>query len=322
MRTSLPPNVSARFDSSTAVFLTRELESIDLTDYVELFAGLIARTLIPPVENIDPLDLAYTYSMWSVQGEAKVGAPGANDDARITVSRKQKTIPIKEIPVEFGWNVDDIKRAAQRNIGLEKMTVQGAMTAVARKIDHMLAFGEKGTDCTGLLNNPDVDGTTTPTTKTGGGTAWTTAAKKSELLADIKLIVNAARNALNQASLGEGGANVPAFDKWVVVVPSLHFGLLDEPRSDNSDTTVIDMARRSQYIEDVVEWNLLDTADGGDPMIVAYPRNAMCLGAVVPRDWEQRPPQERGHEIIIPAIGSCGGTVIRYPIAVRYLKGV
>lgn len=322
MRTSLPPNIAARFDSSGAVFLQRELENIDLTDYVELFAGLIARALIPPVKNLDPLALAYTYRMWTVQGEAHVAGPGANDANRITVTRKEKTIPIKQIKVEFGWDVDDIKRAAERNIGLEPMTVQGAMTTVARKIDHMLAFGEKGTDCTGLLNNADVDDTTTPTTKTGGGTAWTAAAKKSELLADIKLIVNAAREALKQASLASGGNNIPAFAKWVVAVPTLHYGLLDEPRSDNSDTTVIDMARRSQFIEDVVEWNLLDDADAGDPMIVCYPRNEMCLGAVVPRDWEQRPPQERGDEIIIPAVGSCGGTVIRYPVAVRYLKGV
>ena len=100
------------------------------------------------------------------------------------------------------------------------------------------------------------------------------------------------------------------------------WGLLDTPRSDNSDTTILEMAKKSQFVEDIVEWNLLDTADGGDPMIVAYPRNAMCLGGVIPREWEQREPQEQGHDINVPAIASCGGTVIRYPIAVRYLKGV
>ncbi len=316
----LPSNVSSRFDSNEAIFLTRELENIDLTDYVELFAGLMSRKLIPPVQNLAPLDLAYTYRMWSVQGEARVSGPGSNDSSRITVTRKEKTVPIKEIPVEFGWPVDDIKRAASKNIRLEQNTIQGAMMTVARKIDRMLAFGEPGTDCRGLLNNDDVSDASTPVTKTGSGTAWTPACKPSELLADLKIVVNDARARLLQASASYDG--MPEFDKWVIAVPTYHMGLLDTPRSDNSDTTILDMAKRSQYVEDVVEWNLLGTADDGDPMIIAFPRNSMCLGGLIARDWEQRAPQEDGHDIIIPAIASCGGTVIRYPVAVNYLKSV
>lgn len=321
MTYKIPAHIAARFDTSDQiVFLSRELESIDPTDYMELFAGLMARKLIPLQNDVAPLDLAYTYRMWTVQGEAKVGAPGANDDARITVTRKEKSSPIQEIPVSFGWKIDDIKRAASKNIQLEQVTIQGAMTTVARKIDRMLAFGEPNTDCLGLLNNPAVDDTLVAVTKTGGGTAWTEAAKKSELLSDLRNLVNSARIALAQASMSFDG--MPAFDRWVIALPTKHYGLLDEPRSDQSDTTVLDMAKRSQFVEDIVEWNLLDTADNGDPMIVAYPRNPMCLGAIIPREWEQRSPQEKGHEIEIPAIASCGGTVIRYPVAVRYLKTV
>lgn len=319
MKFHLPPGVLARFDANEGVFLTRELESIDLTDYLELFRGLVMRKLVPLIENVAPLDLSYTYRMWTMQGAARVAGPGSNDSSRITVTRKEKTLPIKEIPVEFGWNVDDIKRAASKNIKLEQVTIQSAMMAVQRKIDQMLAFGETGTDCVGLFNNGDVDDSSTPVTKTGGGTAWTTAAKKSELLADLKLIVNDTRAALQLASASYDG--MPAFDRWVIALPSAHYGLIDEPRSDTSDTTVREMALKSQFIEDIVECPLLDTADGGDPLIVAYPRNPMCLGGLVPRDWEQRTPQERGHDIVIPAIGSCGGTPIRYPVAVRYLKG-
>ncbi len=320
MRMTLPPNVASRFDANEAVFLTRELESIDPMDYVELHSALMALKLVPQVQNVGPLDLAYTYRMWHTQGAPNVTGPGANDGARITVTRDEVTVPIKEIELEFGWKTDDIKRAASKSIGLDRMTIQMAMTAAARKIDNMVAFGQKGTSIKGLLNNTDVVDTDTPVTKTGGGTVWATTSKPSELLADLKLIVNNARAALLQAAGLD--ASTPEFSQWVIAVPTFHMGLLDIPRSDVSDTTVLEMAKKSQYVEDIVEWNLLGTADEGDPMIVAFPRNPMCLGAIVPRLWEQRTPQERGHEIFVPAVASCGGTVIRYPVACRYLKDV
>lgn len=316
---NLPPNVLARFDANEGVFLDNELESVDPTEYMELYAGLMARKLIPLASNVDPYALSYSYSMWSMQGKAKARGPGAKDDTRVTVTRTKKISPIIEIPVSFGWSIDDIKRAAKAGIKLEQATVQAAMSTVARKIDRMLAFGEAGTDATGLLNNPNVL-TTTPVAKTGGGTLWTTAAKKSELLADIKKIVNDARTALQQASNAIGGESTPEFDRWVVALPTAYYGLVDEPRSDNVDTTVIEMAKKSQFIEDIVEWNLLDTADDGDPMIVAFPRNEMAVAGIVGREWDQRAPQEQGHEIHVPVMATCGGTVIRYPVAVRYIK--
>jgi hypothetical protein len=320
MRT-LTPSVAARFDANEAVFLDRELQSIDPTDYLELFAGLRSRLFIPRAENVAPLALSYSYSMWTAHGKARVKGPGSKDGATIKVTRKEKIVPIKDIPVSMQWSVDDIKRAAMAGVKLEQTTIQTAMSAVGRKIDRMLAFGETGTDCTGLLNHPDVDATTVPVTKTGGGTAWTSAAKKSELLADIKAVVNAARERLQQASASFDG--MPAFDQWVVGLPTKHYGLADEARSDQSDTTVIEMAKKSQFIEDIVEWNLLDHADAGtNPMIACWPRNPICLGAIIGREWEQRAPQEVGHDIIVPAVASCGGTVIRYPVAVGYLKTV
>lgn len=313
----LPPGVAARFDANEAVFLDRELQSIDPTDYLELFAGLRSRLLIPRQENLEPLALSYSYSMWTAHGKAKVRGPGARDSAAITVTRKEKIVPIKDIPVSMKFGIDDIKRAARAGVKLESTTIQVAMSTVGRKIDRMLAFGETGTDCTGLLNHPDVS-TSTMITKTGGGTAWTTAAKKSELLADIKKIVNDAREALQQASTAIEG--MPAFDRWVVGLSPAYYGLADEPRSDTTDTTVIEMAKKSEFIEDIVEWNLLSTANAGAPMIVAYPRSSMCLGALIGREWEQRAPQEVEHDIIVPAVASCGGTVIRYTAPIRYMK--
>lgn len=316
--------VQHRFDSNETIFFARELETIDPVNYMELFAGLRAKVLFPEVEGIDPLDKAYTYRMWSIQGQARVGGPNSNDSGTVSIAAKEVTQPIKDIDVEYGWTVDDIKRAAKTGAPLDQLTIQAAMSIVARKQETMIAFGEPGTLITGMLNNAAVDGTTVPVTKTGGGTAWTTAAKASELLADINLIVNTTRQRLKQASKMPGGDITPAFDRFVVLLPSFHYGLVNStPRSDNSDTTVLQYAlQNNRFIESIEEWWELDTANAGSPMIMCYPRNAMWGGWIGPRTFDSQNPQEHGKNIVIPATGNCGGGCIRYPVAASYLKTV
>lgn len=318
-------HLGARFDSNETVFLARELESIDPTEYTTLYAGLRGRLLIPLAQNVDPTSLTYTWRRWEVTGRAKIGGPHANDDGIIGVKRSEASTPIKKIPVSYGWSVDEIKQAAKAGVPLDSVTVQAAMSEVARKVDSMLAFGEPGTAVTGLLNNAAVDATSTPVTKTGGGTRWTPVALPSELLADLNLIVADTRAALKQASFAPGGNGTPAFDRFVIGVPSHHYSLLLQPRSATSDTSILELAlRNNPHIESIEEWWQLDTADpasGGLPLIVCYPRDPMCIGGVIPREFESLDPQPEGHDIVIPASGVCGGTVIRYPVAVRYLKG-
>jgi hypothetical protein len=326
--------IAARFDSNETIFFSRELETIDPTEYMTLFAGLRARTLIPLAENVDPLDLTYTYRMWEVTGRATIGAPNANDAGIIGVKATEASTPIKKIPVSYSWGVDEIKQAAKKGVSLDRMTVQAAMSEVARAVDHILAFGVPGTQITGLLNNTDVDTTSTPVTKTGGGTPWSAASLPGEWLADLNLIVNDTRKALKQASLAPGGAGTPAFDRFVLGLPSHHYGLVaSTPRATTSDTTVLKYALlNNPWIESIEEWWKLDAADvedhgtigndDGDPMIICYPRNPMCIGGVIPREFESLPPQEEGDNIVVYANGKCGGTVIRYPVAVRYLLDV
>ncbi len=316
-------HLGARFDSNETVFLARELESIDPTEYTTLYAGLRGRMLIPLAANVDPVALTYTWRRWEVTGRATVGAPHANDSGIIGVKRSESSTSIKKIPVSYGWSVDEIKQAAKAGVPLDSVTVQAAMSEVARTVDSILAFGVPGTNITGLLNNSSVDDSTTPVTKTPSGTAWTAASLPSELLADLNLIVADTRAALKQASFAPGGNGTPAFDRFVIAVPSFHYSLLLNPRSATSDTSVLELAlKNNPHIESIEEWWQLDTADGGDPMIVCYPRDPMCIGGVIPREFESLDPQPEGHDIVIPASGVCGGTVIRYPVAVRYLKSV
>ncbi len=326
MRLNLP-----RLDANETVFLSRQLETVDPVNYMTLFAGLLGRRFVPLVANVSPLDNTYTYKMFTVHGQAEVGSSGglAKDNPMVSVTMEDVSSSIKQIPVTYGWGVREIQQAAKHNIPLDQLTIQAAMSAVARKQDNLIAYGLAGTNITGLLNNDNVD-STTPSTKTGSGagTKWirTVAVSPDEILADIARIVSETRAALKQASRLPGGDVVPAFDKFTLLLDSANYSYIaSTPRSSNSDTSILKWALlNNPWLESIEEWWQCDLADvaGTGPRAVCYPRDEMCLGAVLPVDFESLNPQEEGHNIVVPANGSCGGTVIRYAMAVRYMDGI
>lgn len=319
-----------RLDANETIFFLRQLEAIDPTAYLTLFAGIRGRLYIPLVENVSPLENVYTYRMYTIHGKARLGGPRGRNAPTVTVTAEEVSQNIKQIPVTFGWSQREIQQAAKYNVPLDSMTIQAAMSSIARQQDDMLAFGFAGTNIKGLLNNAAVL-SSTPKTKTGGGTVWTTlgsgtGALADEVVADINTIVSDARTSLHQASKMPGGDTTPAFDRFTVLVPSNRYSLIaSTPRSATSDTTILQyVLRNNPWIESIEEWFKCDTADtaGTGPRMVCYPRDPMCVGALIPQEFEQLAPQENGHDIIVPANGSCGGTVIRYTVAVRYMDAI
>lgn len=320
MRYNLP-----RLDDQQGVFFSRQLEAIDPTAYMTLFAGILGRRYVPLVDNVSPLENTYTYRMYTIHGQSRLGGPRARNSPTVSVTAEEVSQSIKQLPVSMTWTVREIQQAAKYNVPLDSLTIQAAMSTIARRQDSMIAFGETGTNIRGLLNHPSVQ-LSTPVTKTGGGTLWTgLTVKPDEIIRDINQIVNDARAALKQASKLPGGDQTPAFDRFTVLISSLRYSMIaSTPRTDNSDTTILQFVlKNNPWIESIEEWFQCDAANAGGngPRMVCYPRDPMCVGCLIPDEFSQLPPQESGHSIIVPANGSCGGTVLRYAVAVRYMDG-
>lgn len=329
---NLPKQLMNRLDAADSFFLSQQLQSIDPTKYYNLFAGKIGRRFIPAIENISPVDTVYKYAMTSFVGRAKKGAPHAKDHRSVQVVKTEVVQPIKDILVEYGWTVQEIRASRQKNLDLDGDTLMAAMGAVEDQIDRMLAFGDPSNALmTGLLNNASIN-STTPTTKTGSGTAWTGASvKPSEIIKDVTNMIAEARAAMQQAT--EVGGTVPAFQKFTLLLPQQQMSLIaSTPRSDNSDTTILQwLLQNNPWLASVEDWWRLDTADAGHsngPMAVLYPAlpggqgNPLAFGAIIPVDFESLDPQFSGHDVIVPASARCGGVAVRYPVAFRYLKQI
>lgn len=319
-----------RLDSSDIAFLDRELRHVDPGRFMTMFAGNMARRYIPLIEGVSPLVNEYSYKMCTIVGDADVGAPGSNTERVVSVKYQNFVSGIEQVPVSMKWTTREIKQSAAFQGGrLQDDTIRAAMNVVARKRDRMIAFGLAGSNIKGALNNSAVNATT-PSTKTGtgGGTAWIRAVpvNPDEILADIAKIVSDTRNALLQASLMVGGDEMPAFDRFLLLLPSDSYAYIAQtPRSTTSDKTILRWALdQNPWLESIEEWNLCNTAGASNARraFLMPAREPMAIGCIVPEEWSQEQWQYAGHNVIVPASGSCGGTVIKYPVACRYMDGI
>jgi hypothetical protein len=313
----------SRFDANTNLFLGRELESVDKTNYEELNAGSLARDFFSAITDVDEWDIVYTYKMFKMVGKAKVSSRNNDDNSRVGLTMTPASRNVKEITDEYGWTVSDIQRAAKRNVPLDRMTAMAAKTISDRKIDDLLAFGDSTLAIEGALKLSDAPAPGTASTKTSG-TKWevNAATDAAKIIKDVGDGTIAVFQALKQTK------DAPAFQKLTALVPTDSYGAIaTTPRSTQSDTTILKFLLASNPWLDAMEpWFQCDTAsDGGGSgtgRMMLYPRNPLWGGALVPMEFRSLNPQERGQEIIVPTRASCGGVICRYAVATYYLDGV
>lgn len=307
-------------DAADTVWFSRQLESIDQTDYTELLPGNLARRYIPDVAGVAEWAPVYTYRQFSGRGQSRVGAGPDSDDApRITLVGRESSRTIKSIENSYSWTVREIQQAAGTKTPLDTLTVMMARVATDREIDYLLALGNADLDIEGLLSLSAVDpALTTPTAKTSG-TKWATAANTpDQILADINKITASLFTGLKQT-------DAPAFQKFVLLIPTDAYArIATTARSSTSDTTILQFAvANNPWIESIEPWYHCDAAGAsGVGRMVAYPRNPLAIGGLVPQEFKTLAPQERNTSIVVPSMASCGGVVCRYPLAVRYMDGI
>lgn len=307
----------SRLDSSTTVFLERDLTSIDPRDYLELFAGLKAMQFVPSIDNIAPYDKAYEYSMWSITGEAANLGANARDLPRVGVTRTPHVRSISSIGASYGWSLEDIRAAAQRNVPLDRMTVIAAMTSIKRRLDRRIALGDTSLGYTGLLNDADIISENTVASISN----FSSAANK---LDSLNALVAATRARLKLATEMPGGDGIPAFDKFQILLPPVDYAAVKQtPASSNYPQSILQvfLDNNSEWVSGVSEWGYLDQLDNGtEGRAVCYPLSPVALGHATARYYTEEPPQPNGLNIDVPCHAASGGTVIRYPVAFSYMR--
>ena len=73
----------------------------------------------------------------------------------------------------------------------------------------------------------------------------------------------------------------------------------------------------------VEPWHRLEGAGaGGLNRMIGFRADPEVLGYILPREFTQEPPQSKNLEVMVPCRSRCGGTVVRYPLALTYVDGL
>lgn len=312
-----------RLDASESIFFSRELEAIDSRLYNIEFQLLKARQLVPKVNDVGEHQREYTYRQYETFGRAKIIANAADDLPVVEVTGAEFTSRIKPLGLKAVWNLFDIRAAMATGKPLDQMQSQGARVGIETEIDSLLTFGSTLHDMKGFVNHSAVDASTfVATTKAAGGTGWLTAggapnATGKEMVADVNALVNQVWAALKE--------NPALGGKLTVVLPAPEYAYLaSTPMGDNADKTALKfLLDNNQFIESIQPWHSLSGQGAGTTgRMICYRKDPMVLGAVIPMDFSPQPVQQRGLIFERQYVASCGGVVIRYPVAMAYGDGI
>jgi hypothetical protein len=309
-----------RLDASESVWFRRELEFVDEEQYQVIFEENRARLLIPSQNNVPDWASVYTWRQFTKFGKAKIVANMSDDIPRVDVSGVEQPKIIKPIADAYGWDIFEIKRSIAQGTHLDAMKAASARYAVETEIDRILALGDAEHNLDGLLTF-DTKGAITPVTaitKTGGGTNWSAAATPTEISGDVFKLIESTVDALK----GSGG---PVFQKFRVVMPDANYlRIAQRGMNDSTGRTILEFILKSPYIESVNPWHRCvgAAANGTDDRICIFPPNPVVVAGIVPMEFTPQEPEKRNLEYVIDCVATCGGVVIRYPVAIGYMDAI
>lgn len=304
---------SLRFDANETAFLERELTQLRTKLYEVQYADNIAMSFVPLATDISPDARTYSTPVLDRIGRAKVIGNAVTDIPRVDVKKDEILGTIATIAVAYGFDLFELRQAARLGLPLEMWKAKAARSTIDDEVDQVLAFGQTssqtGLGFTGLLNNASVAVDTSSFTPWVAGT--TTAAQMLTMLGKP----GSAQN----VSLKNKGSLLPDS----MVLPSAYYDLASQTQvSTGSDMTVLNYFRANNpYIKNIVQWNRLALANAGanGVRILVYRRSDIVLEGVVPRPFEQLPPQAMGLELVTTCAARTGGVKVYHPEAVSYV---
>lgn len=296
----------ARLDSDS-INLVIDFRTRLQTVYRDKFQALRALDFVPMLDApVQQTSTGYIGEFLSRVGEAKLITEVSTDIPLVNVVGRTFTGSVATYGAAGAWNQLDVFRAAVGVVQIPVETQRAARLAIETKTDELVSLGSTDANIPGFLRHPDVD-----VVPLGLGN-WATRSFDA-MLGDFHAWIGSL-----QARVGYVETSVP---DTVLFAPRIRTVLNGIRNSINSMTAWSAMVKeaREEYGITVDTWSRLNAAGvGGVARAVAYRRDPAVLGALVPMVYTEFAAQERGFQILLPAMARCGGTVVIEPKAVSY----
>lgn len=306
------PNNNTRLDADEQVFFDNQLALVKSRTYDVQHKALKALSLLPVSTDQDAGATHIIYRSYDQVGMAKIIADYANDFPRADIGGVEKSVPVKDLGISYGYSIKEIRRAQKAGVALESKRAEAARRAIDEKQDSIAWKGDAKAGLPGFWN---AEGITEYTAANGAGGSKTWASKTAdEILADFAGIISAAPESTN-------GIESP---DTVILPLSLYNKLQNTPIGTNRDKTILGFIRENYPQITRIEWvaDLSTASASGGNRVVAYARDPMKVEVQIPQRFEQMPPQLEGMEYKIPCLQSTGGTIVYYPLSVVFCDGL
>lgn len=308
-------------DSGESIFFTRELETIRAAAYDVIFDEPKLFNLLPKSMEGDPLATDITHRQFTRVGVAKMGGGDyATDFPPVDVYGTETTVKVKPVHASYGYNKDEIARAAKVGRNLEAMRATAAKKAIEMKLDEIARNGESTAGLVGLYNAVGISEYTVPD---GGGsikqTNWETKTA-DEILKDLFGIENYTITSTN-------GIEVPD----TLALPMDEYLLIKQMRiaSDSEGKTVLKyFLDNATGIKNVIWLQGLETAApvsasyDSTNMAIAWKNSADKLVFDLPMPFTQEDLLQDGLKFTVPCRAKTAGVTIFYPKSVVKAYGI
>lgn len=184
-----------REDAAESLWFIRELENLDKKLYRMPMIPMVGRQVVPVDRSIPEWADIHRWRELSEYGEPSLITSYSNAVPLVQTSAAEYFKELRAYALGWAWSMKDIDTSARTNVPLSSMLPELARNSMERKIDRVLLLGDTATGAVGFLKMPGVP-VLTPSTKTGGGTAWSAAATGLEIVSDIRAGADSIRLAM------------------------------------------------------------------------------------------------------------------------------
>lgn len=295
----------ARFDSDS-INLVVDFRTRLTQIYRDKFQQLRALDFVPMLDApVQQTSTGYIGEFLTKVGTAQLITEVSGDVPLVTVAGKPFTGRVATYGAAGAWSQLDIFRASIGLVNIPVETQRAARESVETMTDVLVSLGNADAGIPGFLKHPDVD-----VVPLSAGN-WATRTYE-QVLVDAHAWIGAIH-----ARVGYIESSIP---DTVLFAPAVKFTLMGIRNTFGVavwDTLIRELRELHGITVDV--WSRCSTASStGGARAVAYRRDPKCLGAMVPMVYTEFAPQERGFQVLIPAMASSGGTVVIEPYSVTY----
>jgi hypothetical protein len=303
------------YDAPTGLaFLLSQLTYIETKMYEKLYKNITYPNVLPVTNEAGEWAESVTYFYMDGAAVAEfVGTKSLNVPIS-EIGTEKVTIPVELGATGYEYSDEELRQAIQLQRPLPQLKASTSRRAYEELAQRVGMLGDTTHNLPGFINNVNVTAATV--VNPGSGTEWVNKTP-NQILFDVNDFMG---------DIFVDSLQVERPDTLLLPTAQWNY-IAGTPRSDNSDTTILQwLAANSPYlnsVEDIMPISELAGAGAGaTDRMMAYTKDIDKVVYHIPMPLRHTEPQRKGRGFEVPGEFKLAGIEFRYPGSARYADGI